>query len=71
VLKRAVQEEGLDQDDIETAVRAHGLARVEDVDQAVLETDGTISVISRQTGQAESGAAQKPPDRPGPTGRAS
>jgi uncharacterized membrane protein YcaP (DUF421 family) len=71
VLKRAVQEEGLDQDDIETAVRAHGLARVEDVEQAVLETDGTISVISRQTGEAESGAAQKPPDRPGPTGRAS
>lgn len=71
VLRRAVQEEGLDQDDIETAVRAHGIARVEDVDQAVLETDGTISVISRHTGEAGSGAAQKPPDSPGPTGHGS
>ena len=71
MLKRAVQEEGLDQDDIETAVRAHGFARVEDVDQAVLETDGTISVIGRHTGEADSDAAKEPPDTPGPTGRAS
>jgi uncharacterized membrane protein YcaP (DUF421 family) len=71
VLQRAVQEEGLDIDDIRSAVRAHGLARIEDVDQAVLETDGTISVIGRQTTDADAGPPQKPPDRPGPTGRAS
>jgi uncharacterized membrane protein YcaP (DUF421 family) len=71
VLQRAVQEEGLDIDDIRSAVRAHGLARIEDVDQAVLETDGTISVIGRQAGDGDSGSAQNPPERPGPTGRAS
>jgi uncharacterized membrane protein YcaP (DUF421 family) len=71
VLRRAIEEEGLDIDDIETAVRAHGFARIEDVDQAVLETDGAISVIGRQPGDRDSGSAQKPPDRPGPTGRTS
>ena len=71
VLQRAVQQEGLDIDDIKTAVRAHGLPRIEDVDQAVLETDGTISVVGRQTGDRDSGSAQKPPDPPGPTGRGS
>jgi uncharacterized membrane protein YcaP (DUF421 family) len=71
MLRRALQEEGLDTGDLESAVRAHGLARIEDVDQAVLETDGTISVIARKASDGDSGSAQKPPDRPGPTGRAS
>lgn len=71
VLRRAVEQEGLEIDDIESAVRAHGLARIEDVDQAVLETDGTISVIGRQASDGDSGSAQKPPDQPGPAGRAS
>ncbi len=71
VLQRALQEEGLDTDDLKSAVRAHGLARIDDVDQAVLETDGTISVIARRVSDDDPGSAQKPPDRPGPTGRAS
>ena len=70
VLQRAVDEEGLDEEDLKAAVRAHGLARIEDVDQAVLETDGTISVIGRQKGEDDERAAQKPPDRPTPAGRA-
>src|SRR5688572_16277569 len=70
VLERALQQEGLDRSDLDAAIRAHGVARIEDVDQAVLETDGTISVIARQRDETESGAAQKPPDRPGPAGRA-
>jgi uncharacterized membrane protein YcaP (DUF421 family) len=71
VLQRALQQEGLDRNELESAVRAHGLARVDDVDQAVLETDGTISVIPMRTRDGDSASAQKPPDRPGPTGRAS
>jgi uncharacterized membrane protein YcaP (DUF421 family) len=71
VLQRALQEEGLEIEDVESAVRAHGLARIEDVDQAVLETDGTVSVIGRRTGDADADSAAKPPDRPGPAGRAS
>jgi uncharacterized membrane protein YcaP (DUF421 family) len=71
VLQRALKDERLDTDDLESAVRAHGLARIEDVDQAVLETDGTISVVATRTTQGDPAPAQKPPDRPGPTGRAS
>jgi uncharacterized membrane protein YcaP (DUF421 family) len=70
VLERAVQDEGLDIDEIKSAVRAHGVARVEDVDQAVLETDGRISVIARQT-NGDAGSGQQPPDAPGATGRPS
>jgi uncharacterized membrane protein YcaP (DUF421 family) len=70
VLDRAIREEGLDIDDLKSAVRAHGVARIEDVDQAVLETDGTISVIGRQNDEDEPGSAKKPPDRPGPAGHA-
>jgi len=35
------------QDELRAAVRSHGVERVEDVRLAVLETDGTISVIAR------------------------
>ena len=47
LLERAVKEEGLEADEVRAAVRSHGLARVEDVRLAVLETDGSISVIPR------------------------
>jgi len=47
LLERAIKEEGLDAEEVRTAVRSHGLARVEDVRLAVLETDGSISVIPR------------------------
>jgi uncharacterized membrane protein YcaP (DUF421 family) len=70
VLDRALREEGLDIDDLKSAVRAHGVARIQDVDQAVLETDGTISVIAHQNDGDERGSAKIPPDRPGPAGRA-
>ena len=70
VLDRALREEGLDIHDLKSAVRAHGVARIEDVDQAVLETDGTISVIAHQNDGDERGSATIPPDRPSPAGRA-
>jgi uncharacterized membrane protein YcaP (DUF421 family) len=47
LLNRAIREEQIDVEDVRTAIRAHGLARVEDVRIAVLETDGSISVIPR------------------------
>ena len=47
LLKKAIDEEGLELSDVRTAVRAHGLADIEDVGLAVLETDGTISIIPR------------------------
>jgi uncharacterized membrane protein YcaP (DUF421 family) len=45
VLRRALREEKLDVDELEAAVRAHGLAHVDEVREAVLETDGSISII--------------------------
>lgn len=47
ILRKAVREEKLGMDEVEAAVRAHGLARIEDVREAILETDGSISVIPK------------------------
>ncbi len=47
LLDRAISEEGLDIDEVSAAIRSHGLAGIEDVRIAVLETDGSISVIPR------------------------
>jgi len=45
LLQRAVREEGIEPDDVRAAVRGAGLERIEDVRIAVLETDGSISVV--------------------------
>jgi uncharacterized membrane protein YcaP (DUF421 family) len=45
LLDAALREEGISRDDVEAAVRAHGVERVDEVALAVLETDGSISVI--------------------------
>jgi uncharacterized membrane protein YcaP (DUF421 family) len=45
LLTKALGEEGVDANDVRAAIRAHGLARIEDIRMAVLETDGSISVI--------------------------
>ena len=46
-LPRAMREEGVTTEDLETAIREHGVRSVEEVDLAVLETDGKISVIPK------------------------
>lgn len=45
ILARNLDREGLDQDTLETALREHGIAEVSEVEMAVLEVDGTISVV--------------------------
>jgi uncharacterized membrane protein YcaP (DUF421 family) len=45
LLTRALAEEKVEPDEVRAAIRAQGLARVEDVRLAVLETDGNISII--------------------------
>lgn len=40
-------------DDVRAAVRAAGIARLEDVEAVVLETDGSISVVKRDLGARE------------------
>jgi uncharacterized membrane protein YcaP (DUF421 family) len=44
-MERALRREGLDEDDAMMALREHGIDKVQDVELAVLETDGSISVV--------------------------
>lgn len=44
-LPEALQEEGLDEDDLEAALREHGLNSVGEMKLAVLEHDGSISIV--------------------------
>lgn len=60
LLLHAIDEEGLGLDDVRAAVREHGLSRIEDVWYAVLESNGTISVIPRDDGAPSS----EPPSGP-------
>jgi uncharacterized membrane protein YcaP (DUF421 family) len=48
-LDRAVQAEDLDQDDLEAALREHGIERIEDAQLVVLEADGSISVVPKES----------------------
>lgn len=45
VLNRNLNREGLDQETLETALREHGIAEMSEVEMAVLEVDGSISVV--------------------------
>ena len=40
-----LRREGLDEETLETALREHGIAQLRDVEMAVLEIDGSISVV--------------------------
>ena len=44
ILTKALSEEGVDVDDIRAAARGVGIARLDEVRLAVLETDGSISI---------------------------
>ena len=43
-----LRQEGLDEEILETALREHGVASLEDVEMAVLEIDGSISIVPKQ-----------------------
>lgn len=44
---RALEAEDVDRDEVETAIREHGLDSVGDVSLGVLEPDGTISIVPK------------------------
>jgi uncharacterized membrane protein YcaP (DUF421 family) len=46
ILTKALKDEGVDVDDVRAAARGAGVARLDDVRLAVLETDGSISIIA-------------------------
>lgn len=45
LMPKQIRREGIDMLDLEQAIREHGLAGVHDVRLAVLEVDGTISIV--------------------------
>jgi uncharacterized membrane protein YcaP (DUF421 family) len=45
-----LRKEGITTDEVMQALREHGVARIEDVELAVLEVDGSISVVPRSPG---------------------
>jgi uncharacterized membrane protein YcaP (DUF421 family) len=45
--KQDMDREGVTEDEIEMAIREHGLEGAKDVKLAVLEADGTISVVPK------------------------
>jgi uncharacterized membrane protein YcaP (DUF421 family) len=47
-IARALDKEGLDDEDLSAALRQHGLEAVQDVRLGVLEHDGSISIVPRQ-----------------------
>jgi uncharacterized membrane protein YcaP (DUF421 family) len=46
VIAEHLRREGLDQETLEAALREHGVAELADVEMAVLEIDGSISIVS-------------------------
>jgi uncharacterized membrane protein YcaP (DUF421 family) len=53
VVERSLEEEGISRDDLMQALHEHGLLSLEDVRLAILEIDGTISVIKNEDVSAE------------------
>ncbi len=49
VIAKAVADEQIDMDELEQAIREHGIEKLEDVRMAVLEVDGTISIVPMGT----------------------
>jgi uncharacterized membrane protein YcaP (DUF421 family) len=45
-LPDVMKREGIDQEEVETAIREHGVAAVKDVQLGVLEPDGSISIVA-------------------------
>jgi uncharacterized membrane protein YcaP (DUF421 family) len=45
VIQEHLRQEGIDQETLEAALREHGVANITDVEMAVLEIDGSISVV--------------------------
>jgi uncharacterized membrane protein YcaP (DUF421 family) len=51
ISQMALEREGLSDTDVEMAIREHGVDKLSDVKMAVLENDGSISVVTKGSGQ--------------------
>lgn len=52
LLKKNLESEGLTVEDVEMALREHGVEKIGDCKLAVLENDGSISVVSKDSPQS-------------------
>ncbi|HEX3723606.1 MAG TPA: YetF domain-containing protein, partial [Nitrolancea sp.] len=50
-IDRNMRREGVDAEDVEMAMREHGIDNVTQVEFAILEVDGTISIVPKQDGE--------------------
>jgi uncharacterized membrane protein YcaP (DUF421 family) len=51
LLTKTLESEDVSKQDLEMAAREHGIADLKDVSEAILEPDGSISIIPREAGQ--------------------
>jgi len=51
LLEKNMQHEHVDKEDIEMAAREHGISDLSEVSEAVLEPDGSISIIPSKGGK--------------------
>ena len=51
LIKKNLDEEGLSAEDVQMAIREHGVDKLTDVKEAVLENDGSISVVTKGSGE--------------------
>jgi len=51
ISKAALEKEGHSDTDVEMAIREHGVEKLSDVKEAVLENDGSISVVTKGSGE--------------------
>jgi uncharacterized membrane protein YcaP (DUF421 family) len=49
LLPAALKREGISDDEVEMAIREHGVGDIKDVELAVLEPDGTISIVPTES----------------------
>lgn len=49
ILDAAIRKEGLERSQVEMAMREHGIASIKEVRLAVMETDGSISIVPRDS----------------------
>jgi uncharacterized membrane protein YcaP (DUF421 family) len=64
VLEAALRKEGIDRDELAANLRAHGILEASEVALAVLETNGSISVIPRRPDGGIETASAPPPQQP-------
>jgi uncharacterized membrane protein YcaP (DUF421 family) len=49
IIDSAMRRQEIDMEELQQAIREHGLSGLDDVQMAVLEVDGTISIVSKDT----------------------